>query len=147
MDPYIHKIQYYETDRMGITHHSNYIRWMEEARLDFLDRLGWGYDSLEAAGVLSPVLAVNCIYKHSTTYGDTVSVQVRVQEFKGVKFTVSYEMRNVGNGEVVLEGTTKHCFLGRDMKPVRLKKLMPEFYQKFCEEAEKGKEQSGDLYS
>lgn len=33
---YIHRVNYYETDKMGITHHSNYLRWMEEARLDFL---------------------------------------------------------------------------------------------------------------
>ena len=38
MNTYIHKVHYYETDRMGITHHSNYIRWMEEARVNFLDQ-------------------------------------------------------------------------------------------------------------
>ena len=47
MEPYLHHVQYYETDRMGITHHSNYIRWMEEARVAFLEELGWGYEKLE----------------------------------------------------------------------------------------------------
>ena len=47
MKPYIHKVQYYETDKMGITHHSNYIRWMEEARVDFMEQIGWGYDKME----------------------------------------------------------------------------------------------------
>ena len=46
MKPYIHKVQYYETDKMGITHHSNYIRWMEEARVDFMEQIGWGYDKM-----------------------------------------------------------------------------------------------------
>ena len=36
MVPYDHKVQYYETDGMGIVHHSNYIRWFEEARVDLL---------------------------------------------------------------------------------------------------------------
>ena len=49
-----HKVQYYETDRMGITHHSNYVRWMEEARVHFLEQIGWGYDRLESSGILSP---------------------------------------------------------------------------------------------
>ena len=40
MTPYRHKVQYYETDRMGVTHHSNYIRWMEEARVDLLEQIG-----------------------------------------------------------------------------------------------------------
>ena len=48
MKPYTHKVNYYETDKMGITHHSNYIRWMEEARIDFLESIGFGYDKLEA---------------------------------------------------------------------------------------------------
>ena len=49
MKEYLHKVQYYETDMMGITHHSNYIRWMEEARIDFLSQIGWDY-----AAKLSP---------------------------------------------------------------------------------------------
>ena len=48
MNAYRHTVQYYETDRMGIVHHSNYIRWMEEARVDYLAQLGWGLERLEA---------------------------------------------------------------------------------------------------
>ena len=58
MKPYIHKVQYYETDKMGITHHSNYVRWMEEARIEFLDQIGWSYVRMEEEGIISPVLAV-----------------------------------------------------------------------------------------
>ena len=46
MVPYDHKVQYYETDGMGIVHHSNYIRWFEEARVDLLEQLGFGYRDL-----------------------------------------------------------------------------------------------------
>ena len=60
---YNHTVQYYETDKMGITHHSNYIRWMEEARVDFLKQIGWDYDKLEEIGVISPVTEVSCKYK------------------------------------------------------------------------------------
>ena len=51
MKVYQHKVQYYETDKMGITHHSNYIRWMEEARVEYLARHGWHLQKLEAMGV------------------------------------------------------------------------------------------------
>ena len=135
MELYTHKINYYETDRMGITHHSNYIRWMEEARLDMLERIGWGYDKLEEQGVISPVLAVSCRYRESTTYGDTVSISTAVREFKGVRLILAYEMRNAANGNLVLEGTTEHCFLDRSMRPVRLKKILPEFYEKLVDMA------------
>ena len=52
MEIYRHKVQYYETDKMGITHHSNYIRWMEEARIDFLAQIGWNYERLEVMGIV-----------------------------------------------------------------------------------------------
>ena len=45
---YKHKVQYYETDQMGIVHHSNYIRWFEEARIDFLEKIG----DIEVSGIL-----------------------------------------------------------------------------------------------
>ena len=59
---------------MRITHHSNYIRWMEEARVDFLDRIGYGYAILERDGIISPVIGVECQYKHPTTFNDEVKM-------------------------------------------------------------------------
>ena len=44
-------VRYQETDQMGIVHHSNYIRWMEEARIDFLSQIGWDFDKLEEMGI------------------------------------------------------------------------------------------------
>ena len=43
INDYIRRVQYHETDRMGITHHSNYVKWMEEACTDFLDGIGYNY--------------------------------------------------------------------------------------------------------
>ena len=60
MEDYVHKVHYYETDKMGIVHHSNYIRWMEEARVAMLDRLGVGFAKMEALGIYSPVVGVQC---------------------------------------------------------------------------------------
>ena len=70
MEKYIHKVQYYETDKMQITHHSNYIRIMEEARMDFLSQIGWGYENLEREGIVSPVVDLSCEYKKTTTFSD-----------------------------------------------------------------------------
>lgn len=134
--PYYHKINYYETDKMGITHHSNYVRFMEEARIDFLSQLDWGFDKLELLGLISPVLGVSCKYKETTTFPDEICIYVSVQEFKGVKFTMAYKMVSMKTGNEVCTGTTEHCFLNRDFKPVRLKKEQPEFYQLMCNLAE-----------
>lgn len=130
MKKYIHKVNYYETDKMGITHHSNYIRWMEEARIDFLEQIGFSYDKLEKDGIISPVIAVECDYKMSTTFGDNIEIQVEIEEFKGVKLVIKYTMKNANTNEIVLIGRTKHCFLNKDNKPIILKKDFPEFDKK-----------------
>lgn len=126
MDRYLHKVQYYETDRMGITHHSNYIRWMEEARTDFLQQIGWNYEKLEEMGIISPVTAVECKYKATTTFADMISIVVSVEEFKGVKLKLKYEMKK--EETVVFEGHSEHCFLDKQGKLIRLKKEYPDFY-------------------
>ena len=130
METYEHKVQYYETDKMGITHHSNYIRWMEEARIDFLEQIGFSYDKLEKDGIISPVIAVECDYRMSTTFGDNIEIQVEIEEFKGVKLVIKYTMKNANTNEIVLIGRTKHCFLNKDNKPIILKKDFPEFDKK-----------------
>ena len=126
MYTYIHKVQYYETDKMGITHHSNYIRWMEEARVAFLEHIGYGYAKLERDGIISPVIGVECQYKHPTTFDDEVEITVGVEEFRGVRLVIRYQMTNAATGEVVLVGKTMHCFTDAGGKPVVLKKRCPE---------------------
>jgi acyl-CoA thioester hydrolase len=132
---YIHTVQYYETDKMGITHHSNYIRWMEEARVDFLSQIGWEFAKLESMGIVSPVLGVTCDYKYPTRFSEKVSISVSVREFKGVKLFLGYEMKNE-EGRLVCSGTTSHAFLNTEGKPIRMKQEFPEFYDKLCSLAE-----------
>ncbi|WP_022770658.1 acyl-CoA thioesterase [Butyrivibrio sp. NC2007] len=128
---YLHIVQYYETDKMGITHHSNYIRWMEEARVDFLSQIGWDFARLEAMGIVSPVLSVSCDYKFPTKFSEKVSICVTVKEFKGVKLFLGYEMKNE-EGRTVCSGTTSHAFLNTEGKPIRMKQEFPEFYETLC---------------
>lgn len=128
MESYKHVVQYYETDRMGITHHSNYIRWMEEARVDFLKQIGWDYARLEELGIISPVVDVKCSYKNTTTFSDVIEIQVKIKEFKGVKLILGYSMTKA-DGTIVSEAESSHCFLTSEGKMIRLANKFPEFYQ------------------
>lgn len=128
LNKYLHKVQYYETDKMGITHHSNYIRWMEEARVNFLEELGYSYDRLEKEGIISPVVSVNCDYKKTSTFSDEITINVKIVEFKGIKLILEYEMRNQCD-EIVCTANSTHCFLDMSGKPVRLNKEYPEFVE------------------
>ncbi len=136
MKSYTHKVNYYETDKMGITHHSNYVRWMEEARIDFLSQAGYSYERIEAEGMISPVLAVECKYKQSTTFADEIVIDVSVKEFNGVRLILDYTMKKAGQETVIFNGKTEHCFLGKDGRPVRMKKEFPELYKLLTELSE-----------
>ena len=128
MQVYKHVVQYYETDKMGIVHHSNYIRWMEEARVDFLAQIGWDYAKLEEYGVVSPVIAIECRYKSSAKFADEVFINVRVEEFKGVRLKLCYEMNNA-EGTLLCEGRSEHCFLDEAGNPMMIKREYPAFYK------------------
>ena len=137
MTHYIHRVHYYETDRMGVTHHSNYIRMMEEARVAFMAQLGWPYAKMEALGVLSPVTALNVKYIAPTTFDDEVEVRVFVKSFNGVKLIIRYEMVKLGGESVtVLTGESEQVFLNLEGHFVRMKREMPEFTQLLMDMAE-----------
>ena len=58
--PYLRKVQFYETDGMGVVYHGNYIHWMEEARTDFLDQLGFGYERMTEQGIDCALTDIYC---------------------------------------------------------------------------------------
>ncbi|MDY3909274.1 MAG: acyl-CoA thioesterase [Eubacterium sp.] len=134
--PYEHKVQYYETDKMGIVHHSNYIRWFEEARVDFLDQVGLGYEKMEQDGVISPVVSVECHYHGMTRFGESVLLYVRVEKFNGIRLVAAYEVREKETGELRCTGKSTHCYLNEAGHPVNLKKTCPDYYDIY-KEAEK----------
>lgn len=128
---YQHKVQYYETDQMAIVHHSNYIRWFEEARTDYMERMGLGYDRMEEKGIISPVLAVEADYLRMVHYGDTVSITCFIKQYNGIKLTIGYEISSEKTKMVHCTGTTKHCFLNKEGKPISLKHTAPDFHEMF----------------
>ncbi len=128
---YSHKVQYYETDKMGIVHHSNYIRWFEEARVDLMDQLDLGYDLMEKSGYFSPVTSVRCDYKSPTKFGDTVYVIVQISELGNAKFTVCYRIIDSQTKELRVLGETTHCFVNATGKIISLKRENKDWYEVF----------------
>lgn len=125
---YKRKINYYETDNMGIVHHSNYIRYFEEARIFALDAVGLNYADIERMGILIPVLECECKYIKSARFGMSLTIETRITAFDGVRMEMSYTARNDENGDTVVTGKTRHCFLNGSFKPIRLKKEFPDIY-------------------
>lgn len=131
------KINYYETDRMGVVHHSNYIRYLEEARCYLLECIGMPFEVLEENGITIPVLGVNCTYKYHVTFGDTLQICVFIKEYTGVRMTIGYDVKDKETGKEAIIAETKHCFTNRNLKPINLKKQAPDFSDKFISLMEK----------
>ncbi len=124
--PYEREVFYYETDRMGIVHHSNYIRWFEEARLDWMKQIGWDYKTIEDDDVIIPVLSVNAEYKTMSRYGDTFIITVKLAEYTGIRIGFSYEVHDKETGELRCTGSSCHCLLDENNRPVIIRKRYPE---------------------
>ena len=128
--PYLHRVQYYETDQMAVAHHSNYIRWMEEARTDLLAQHGISYKDMEAHGIIMPVVDVSCRYLISARYDDVMEIVPVMSLYNGVRMQFSYEIRFQNDGKVAATALSTHCFLGEDHKPMALQKKDMELHQK-----------------
>lgn len=125
---YNRKINYYETDKMAIVHHSNYIRFFEEARLDMMDKFDLNYRKMEDMGIIIPVMSVDCKYIVPLCFDDEVKIHTKIIKFDGIKMEIAYEIYR--DDILCTTGHSGHCFLDKDMKPFRMKRLYPDLYNK-----------------
>ena len=130
---YSRQVNYYETDQMGIVHHSNYIRYFEEARMDMMDQLGLNYAGIESLGIIIPVMFVDCQYLQPLLYGDQIVIHTAMTKYDGIKMEISYEIHKKDGDVLCTTGRSGHCFLDKKMHPVRMKRCYPEIYQKLKE--------------
>ena len=119
-------VAYSETDKMGITHHSNYVKFMEDTRVAFLKDINFPFEVMEAKGIVSPVISVSVEYKKTTTFADVLLITPVITKYTGVKLELDYEIRNKATGELTNIGHSAHAFMTEDGKIVSLKKAFPE---------------------
>lgn len=130
--PYIRKANYYETDQMGIIHHSNYIRWFEVARTDYMDQLGFGYDKAMEAGIDFMLLNVQCSYKSMVRFNDIVKIIPSISQLSPSRMTITYQIINVKSEELCCIGSTSHCYFDNaKQRPVSLKRRLNGLYSLF----------------
>ena len=133
IEPFVRKAMYYETDKMAVVHHSNYIRWFEEARIYYLEEHGMPFEEIEKSGLVVPVLSVDVQYRKPVRFGETVRIREWMTKFTQLKFEITYEVTSFETGELLVIGKTGHCFVDEQMNPVRLKRDYKEIYDKFNE--------------
>lgn len=126
---YERPVYYYETDRMDCVHHSNYIRWFEEARIYYMRERGFSYDGLEKSGILSPVIHAEADYKTMARFGETVLIECWIERYTGTRITWAYRVRDKESGALRCEGKVALCFVNAAGRPVALQKACPAYHR------------------
>lgn len=118
---------------MGIIHHANYIHWFEEARVDFLDQIGFSCGRCREEGVDFAVLAVLCEYKSMTRFQETVEILTGIGALTPTRMTVTYRVTDAETGALRVMGESRHCFVRCEgLRPVSLPKAIPALYEAFA---------------
>ncbi len=99
--------------------------------------VGIDYGEMEKDGIVSPVTAISCKYKSMVHFDDTVLIAIKIEKYNGVRLSLSYCVTDKESGELRMTGSSEHCFVNRDGRPVSLKKVYPDYDKAFVKELEK----------
>ncbi len=113
------RVRYGETDKMGIVHHSNYLRYLEMARIEWLRNLGMSYAKMELESVILPVVNTTLSFKSPSYFDDVLEVKIKLVKEPTSKLEFEYEIYNQDKKQVCT-GTTCLAFLdANSMRPIR----------------------------
>lgn len=134
-------VRYAETDMMGVVHHANYLLYFEDARTDFLEKLGYPYAQIEAQGLMAPVVDLQIRYGQPLVYTDRPLVRTRVVENGAAKTVYAYEVfksaEDLAAKKPCCTGRSTHCLVdAQTFKPVSIKRRLPELFEKYAEAIE-----------
>ena len=122
-------VRYYETDQMGIVHHSNYVRYFECGRTDMLKKVGLPIERIEEAGVMLPVVSVECRYKTPAVLGDTLRIVTSVDEVPRARLVIRNEVYNPSD-QLMCEGSVTLGFIDSNTRrPVRCPEMLVKIFE------------------
>lgn len=123
-------VRYAETDRMGIVHHSVYPIWYEAARTDAIKKIGMTYSELENAGIMTPLVELNCKYISPAEYEDVLIIKVGISKLTPARVVFDYQVFKEAEEKPINTGSTTHAWVGKDLRPLNLKRQFPEIFEK-----------------
>nr|WP_092075084.1 thioesterase family protein [Dendrosporobacter quercicolus]NSL50051.1 acyl-CoA thioesterase [Dendrosporobacter quercicolus DSM 1736]SDN31451.1 acyl-CoA thioester hydrolase [Dendrosporobacter quercicolus] len=114
------KVRFVETDAMGVVHHSNYFRWFEMGRVEFLRQAGITLNELIAEGIVFPITDVACKYRASARFDDGILIETQAEKLTAVKMVFSYRIVREADGLLLATGRTQNVFTDSRGKVIRL---------------------------
>lgn len=110
------RVRYSETDQMQYVHHSNYAKYFEIARIEWLREAGISYKEMEQQGIMLPVVSLSTEFKKPAKYDDVLTLTTEIKQTPSVKIIFSYKVHNQEN-ELLTTGESTLVFV--DMKKNR----------------------------
>jgi len=123
------RVRFNEADPLGIVWHGHYIRYFEDGREDFGNRYGVGYLDFFKHGLVVPVVNVDCSFKRSLRYGDTVMVETRFIPCDAAKIQFRYRLYNKKTKDLVATGSSVQVFLDKEESQLQL--MNPPFFEEW----------------
>ncbi len=138
MFAYRRRVKYYETDRMGVVHHSNYLKIIEEARLQWCNENIMDYKEMEKRGCIIPAQSASENFIKYLRFDDPFRVEVMLKEYKGIKMTFSYKIYNENDNTLCYTGESSHFFAKETGKEqylpyISFRKDFPKEHKKLIE--------------
>lgn len=109
------RVEYHHTDQMGIVHHSNYVKFFEVARTEWLRAIGLTYAEMERRGVMMPIVEVQVRYRQPAYYDELIAVTAFVEEMPMARMNFKYEIRGE-DGREIASGSTTLGFIDRETR-------------------------------
>ena len=110
-------VRFYETDMMGIAHHSNHFRWFEMARIEFLRQIGVTLWDMMNEDIVFPIMNVD----------DELHIETYLVKMTRAQMIFRYRMRRASDGALLATGETKNAFMSKSTG--KIVRLDDTFYQ------------------
>ncbi|MFL2608793.1 MAG: acyl-CoA thioesterase [Cryomorphaceae bacterium] len=114
-------MRYSETDAMSYSHHSNYLKYYEVGRLDWLKKIGFSYFEMEKNNIILPVVETKTVFRKPAFFEDKLKIKTTLLNPPSYSLEFQYEIFK--NKILINEGYTKLIFLNKkNNKPIRCPK-------------------------
>src|SRR3954466_9606481 len=114
------RVNYSETDQMGVVYHARYLVWLDVARTEHLRQSGMSYRELEAAGLRLAVSEVGLRYRQSARFDDPLRGRCWVRELASRRVEFGYVVEHADDGRLLVTAATALLALDVTMRPTRL---------------------------
>jgi len=114
------RVRFSDTDAGEVVHHSNFFRWLEEARLGLLRAIGVSYRTIEESGIHFPVTACSAEFRRSLRSEDQIEIALWLVRRSRARLEFRYEIRL--DGSVIATAKTTHALVNDAGRPIRLER-------------------------